>query len=250
MIAARDQVVLSVQRSDISMKNSALSRSFLVGALLFGFAIPTRAQAQDVQKIHIEIQTPRDGGPSFTVTNLADKALSACALEVSVASEAKKVSTMIWDAPFLGVHPLEPQANLTMPLPHVVGDVFPDKVVVVAGIWEDGETFGDADWLKNILQSRKSMASMYDRAAYFLQLGLRENWDRPTFLEKLKLSMPNSGDNAGIRSTLEGNPQLDGNPKALQQIIRTLLENIKQKSDRLSQAKPATDMLGRPLPPP
>jgi hypothetical protein len=102
--------------------------------------------------------------------------------------------------------------------------------------------------LKVILQNRASIASNYDRAAFFLQVGLRENWDRPTYLEKLKLSMPNSGDNVGIRSTLEANPDLDGNPKALQQIIRTLLENIKQKSDRLSQAKPSANMPVKALP--
>jgi hypothetical protein len=237
-----------IQWGEISVKNSTRSLVFLAAALLGVFTIRTRAQTQDAQKIQVEIQTPRDGGPSFTLTNLSDKALAACEIEIYVSSERGRPMRQTWDSAYLGAHPLEPGATMTKPLPHVVGDVFPDTVVVTAGIWEDGETFGDTAGVNYILKLRARMENDYKLSISFLQRGLDENWDIATYLEKLS-SWSGFVDPAGIRPNLERNQQIQANPKQLQIYIHKLLEILNRRSQQLVQAKPHTDVPILPLPP-
>jgi hypothetical protein len=241
-------MVRLIQWCEISVKNSTRSLVFLAAALLGVFTIQTRAQTQDAQKIKVEIQTPRDGGPSFTLTNLSDKALAACEIEIYVSSKRGRPMGQTWDSAFLGTHSLEPGATMTKPLPHVVGDVFPDTVVVTAGIWEDGETFGDTVKLNYILKFRARMESQYKLSISFLQRGLDENWDRATYLEKLS-RWSGFGEPAGIRSNLESIPQDQANPKRLQIYIHKLLEILDRRSQQLLQAKPHMDVPMQPLPP-
>ena len=69
-----------------------------------------------------------------------------------------------------------------MYLPHKVGGPLPDRVEVIAGIWEDGETFGEAVWVKTLLDHRASLTSAYEQAIFMLQKGLNENWTRGQYL--------------------------------------------------------------------
>lgn len=98
--------------------------------------------------------------------------------------------------------PLEPGASLTLFLPHEVGGALPDRVEVVAGIWDDGETFGLAVWVKALIDNRASLRSAYEQAVSLLQRGLDENWPRGQYLAALN-SKPNSLPFYAIRSTLE-----------------------------------------------
>jgi hypothetical protein len=115
---------------------------------------------------------------------------------------------------------------------------------VIAGVWEDGETFGQSDWVKIILQGRAMAASQYDQAASLLQLGLDQNWTRDHYLEVFT-NIPNSGPVGSIRSTLESNAQVDGK-LLLKEIVRGLLESLNQKSELLRQAKPAAKVATGP----
>ena len=186
----------------------------------------------------IEIQAGAQGGPKFTVTNLSDKSVSACVLEISIASQGKGQSKIVWDAPLLGERPLDPGASISENLVHQVGAPLPDKVEVIAGIWSDGEPFGQPDWVKNILATRVDEASKLQQATSFLQRGLDQNWTRKQYLNGLS-SMSDAG--TGIRSTLEADRDLGNQPAALQQVIRTLLENLDQKLELLQQAKSPTN---------
>jgi hypothetical protein len=205
-------------------------------SLLATFAIHAQLLTRQEPKFQFDIQPAAQGGPKFTVTNLSDMAITACVIELSIWAEGKGQSKMIWDAPVLGERPLEPGASMTKNLGHIIGAPLPDKVEVIAGVWANGETFGQADWAKIILQDRALWASQYNQAIALLQRGLDQNWTRDQYLEALK-NMPNSVPVGSIRSTLEANPQLDGKPQLLERIVHRLLESLNQQSELLRQTK-------------
>jgi len=165
--------------------------------------------------------------------------------EFSVSSESKPQSKMNWDPLVQGrgepgrehPGPLEPGASLTMYLPHGVGGPLPDKVEVVAGIWEDGETFGQTVWVKTLLDNRALLTSAYEQAISLLQKGLDQNWTRNQYLVALD-SKPNSLPMDSIRSTLEASPNWDQDPRPLQLAMKSLLAYFVQNLAVLRQAKP------------
>jgi hypothetical protein len=83
---------------------------------------------------------------------------------------------MVWDALVQGNHPIEPGRTILRPFFPNGGSSLPDKVEVIAGIWADGESFGQPEWLSNILKTRAMRASEYDDATAILQKGLDQNW--------------------------------------------------------------------------
>ena len=216
----------------------------LTPSLLFSSAVCAQSRTAEQPKFRTEIQAPSDGSPKFTVTNLSRKTLTAGTFQFSVSSEAKPQGAMNWDPIVQGrgqpgrerPGPIEPGASLTMYLPHVVGAPLPDKVEVVAGIWEDGETFGQEVWLKTLLAQRASVTSDYEQAISLLQRGLEENWTRSQYLEAIS-SKPNSFIFYSIRSTLEANHNLDEKPRHLQVAIKSLLEHFTKNLALLRQAK-------------
>jgi hypothetical protein len=224
-----------------------LPRAFTAfsASVLATFAIHAQSQTQEKPKFQIEIQAAAQAGPKFTLTNLPDKPLTAYVIQISSSSDNKGRSEIVSDAPVQGERPLEPGASITQNLNHRVGGPMPDKVEVIAGIWTDGETFGQADWVKMILQGRALWASQYNQATSLLQRGLDQSWTRDRYLEALK-SVPNSAAVYSIRSTLELNPQVDGNPQLLERIVRSLLETMNQRSEILRQAKPQASITPAP----
>jgi hypothetical protein len=207
----------------------------LSAGLLATLSIHAQPQTGQQPKFQFDIQPAAQGGPKYTVTNLSDKAITACVIELSIWSEGKGQSRTVWDAPIQGERPLEAGASMTKNLGHIVGAPLPDKMDVIAGIWADGETFGQADWVKIILQGRASWASQYRQATALLQRGLDQNWTRDQYLEVLK-TMPDSVPMETIRSTLEAYPQVGGKPKLLERLVRRLLELLNRKSKLLRQA--------------
>jgi hypothetical protein len=195
-----------------------------------------QARADETPKFQIEIQAGAQGGPKFIVTNLSGKTVAACVLEISMASGGKGQSRIVWDAALQGERALEQGASLSENLVHVVGAPLPDKVEVIAGIWSDGEPFGQSDWVKTILANRATRLSVYEQETSFLQRGLDQNWTREQYLEALS-GMSNPGFFYGIKSTLDGNQNLDNRPELLQRVIHTLLDSLSHKIELIRQAK-------------
>jgi hypothetical protein len=222
-------------------------------SLPFSSAVRAQSQIAEQPRFRIEIQAASDGGPKFTVTNLSGKTLTAATFQFSVSSETKPQGAMSWDPIVQGrgvpgheqPGPIEPGASLTMYLPHQVGGPLPDKVEVVAGIWEDGETFGQELWLKTLLARRASVTIEYEQAISLLQKGLDENWTRAQFLEAVK-GKPNSFIFYSIRSTLEANPNLDQKPRYLQLAITSLLEHFTKNLALMRLAKSPVSDTARP----
>jgi hypothetical protein len=205
-------------------------------ALIAVGALCVQSRADEIPNFQIEIQAVAQGGPKFTVMNLSEKTVAACVLEISIWSEGKAQSRIVWDAALRRERPLEPGTGLTENLPRVVGAPLPDKVEVIAGIWSDGVPFGKSDWVKIIIADRATQLSEYEQEAYFLQRGLEQNWTREQYLEALS-RMPNPETFYGIKSTLEANQKLDGNPELLQRVIHTVLASLTQRIELIRQVK-------------
>jgi hypothetical protein len=202
-------------------------------------------QASEKPGFLVAIQAAAEGGPRFTVTNLSGKAVTACVMQMSLSSEGRPQSEIEWDALLQGVQPLEPGANISQYLSHTVGGPIPDKVDVIAGVWADGKSFGQPNWVKNIIENRDLRASEYEQATHLLQQGLDQHWTREQFLTALD-GKGKSGPVYGLRSTLEANKQLDERPELLKRVVQLLLEQDTQKAKLLRQALVLTSQSSEP----
>jgi hypothetical protein len=175
--------------------------------------------------------------------------LVACHIQFSVSTQAQ--TAIDWD-PVAGIHnavpdpqgPFEPGAAMEMYLPHVSPGALPDKVEVVAGIWADGETFGEADWVKELVDRRASLASTYEQAISLLQQGLDQNWTRDQYLAAVNNLLAPSGGRPSpydlIRTAVALIPNsLVDDPEALQHAIQDLSAHFTQKLEQLRPAKPS-----------
>jgi len=204
-----------------------ISLQFLLLSLVFSSAVRAQSPGAEQPKFRFEIQATSNEGPKFTVTNLSGKTLTAAMFQFSVSSEAKSRGTIGWDPIVQG----RGEPGRERP-----GPIEPDKVEVVAGIWEDGETFGQEVWLKALLDRRASATTEYEQAISLLQKGLDENWTRGQYLETVD-GKPKSFVFYSIRSTLNANSNLDQNPRLLQIAINSLLEHFTKNLALLRQAK-------------
>jgi hypothetical protein len=176
----------------VSQKMNALAAVTLCLTLIVAPFLRAQSDPNAASSFRIEIQTDIDGKPSFTLTNLSNDTLTACVIRFSLSSKPTWRSELDWDSivqdsPLKRAEdqPLEAGASVTMYLPHAIGESLPDKVEVVAAIRADGQTFGDAKWVKVILDNRASLALAYEDAIGILQKGLDENWTRDQYLEAL-----------------------------------------------------------------
>jgi hypothetical protein len=208
----------------------------IVGAF---FSLPVHAQQATIAspKFQIKIQTEGEGSPKYTVTNLTGKTVTACVVSLSSSLEDSGKSRTVWDALVQNVPPIEPNTSISQFLGHRVGGPLPDKVEVVAGVWADGETFGDPEWVNVILKGRESLIAAYDRAITLLREGMDQKWTREQYLQALN-GKPNSGPFYGMRRTLEANKNLNDQPKMLNLLIQTMLDSFVEKSNQLKKAKP------------
>lgn len=136
----------------------------LVLVVLFSALHPCPALAEQPQLL-IEIQAD-ENHPTYTVTNLSGRPITAYVTKNSR-----------WDSVLSGESPIQSGAHLTQNLVHIVGSPLPDHIEVLAGIWVDGETFGQPEKVQAILDSRNKMALDYESAAKLLQRGLDEYWN-------------------------------------------------------------------------
>jgi hypothetical protein len=199
------------------------------------------AQAPIQPNFRTEVLTTDSHTPKFSVTNRSEKTLTACTIRFSVSGEAKAQSLMNWDALVQRQGPdgqpevpLAPATTLTRYLPHRSGAPLPDKVEVIAGIWSDGETFGEESWVKLLLDGRASLVASYEQAVELLQKGLAENWTREQYLAAINAE-PSSAVFYGLRQSLEVNRH----PRALKLVMQSQLEHFREVLSHLRPAKPA-----------
>lgn len=203
----------------------------------------SQTQALSEPKFSIEVQKDEQERPTVTLTNLSEKILTACTIESSVSTEAGRPSEMNLD--FLlssrGPHgellePLKPGESVTMNLPHIVGKPLPDKLKVVAGIWADGETFGEEVWVKTIVDLRASYVSAYEKAIALLKEGIKNGWTREQYLGALD-GKPQSLPFYAIRKTFQANQALDQRPQLAKNIAQRMLDHFEQDLQRLRSQK-------------
>jgi hypothetical protein len=188
-------------------------------------------------RFQIEIQPAGDRGPRYTVTNLTGKTVTACVIELSSSSRATEKWKTIWDALLQDQLPIEPGASISQYLLHEEGGPLPDKVDVLAGVWTDGETFGQSFWVKNIVETRALRASEYELTATILRQGLEQDWSRDRYLQAIG-DEPDSKPIYAIRSTLLVNQQFTAK-RPLRRAMQMLLESFVRKSSQLRNAKPS-----------
>jgi hypothetical protein len=168
----------------ISMKMLATAFCVLGGGMLFSTAAQGASTTPERPKFKIEIRATAEKGqgPSFAVTNLTAKTVTACVFEQSYPSQGARKTTIAWDALVQGNipsnTPIEPGQTVLRPLIPIIGNALPNKVEVIAGIWADGESFGPPKWASNIFNYRALRASEDEDAAAILQRGLDQNWNR------------------------------------------------------------------------
>jgi hypothetical protein len=209
----------------------------LTSACLFA-ALAVRAQPQSAPqpKFQVEIQSTGEKGPTYTITNLTGKTVTALVTEISSSTNSQGKAWDSWDALVQGQPPIKPGASLTSYLGHLVGAPLPDKVELVAGIWEDGETFGKPVWVKAVLANRETLVSAYEQSITLLQQGLDQNWTGDQYLTALQ-SKANSTPVNSIRSTLQANAKPGHDPQAVPIAMRDLLAYFKRNLEVIRQAK-------------
>jgi hypothetical protein len=221
-------------------------------ALFLVCAVRSQPQALSEPKFGIEIQKDEQERPTFTLTNLSEKVLSACTIQFSVSTEAVRQSEMNWDSLISsrGPHgesqgPLKPGESVTMNLGHIVGRPFPDKLKVVAGIWADGETFGEQAWVKTLVDNRASLVAAYEQAIALLKEGIENNWTRQQYLAALD-GKPESLPFNSIRRTFQANQSLDQHPQLAKNIGQRLLDHFEQDLQRLRPQKAVEPVASAP----
>jgi len=215
------------------------TRSAIGIAVFLACAPHSRPQALTEPKFSFDIQKDEQERATFTLTNLSDKILTACTIQLVVSMEAGRPDTVNWDAllPGRGPHgepqvPLKPGESVTMRLGHIVGKPFPDKLKVVAGIWSDGETFGEEVWVNTLVKLRATYVSAYEQAIALLKEGIKNNWTREQYLAALD-GKPASLPFYSIRSTFQANQALDNRPQLAKNIAQRLLDHFEQDLQRL-----------------
>ncbi|SRR6266480_621581 len=155
------------------------------------------AQSSDRPRYKVAIQSDAESHPRIILTNLYEQPLTACFLETSSSSDRdSRKSKMMWDSHAQGQPPIAKENTLSLPLGHVVGRPFPDRVEVAAAVWADGSTMGGPDLLNLILGSRSAQKNTYEWAISLLRTGLQQDWSRAMYLVEL-----NRKENKGSSST-------------------------------------------------
>jgi hypothetical protein len=220
------------------MKVLATAFCILGGGMFFSSVVQGPSTTPQRPKFQIEIRVTGEKGPSYAVTNFTGKTVSACVFELSYPSQHRRTSKTVWDALIQDDLPIEPGGTILQYLSHVVGSPLPDKVQVIAGIWAEGETFGQLVWVNNILKTRALRASEYEQAAATLQQGLEQNWTSNQYVQAFS-DKPDSGPLYTVRTALAAtNQQNPQKPQVLNHVMQILLKAFRQKSDQFRQAKP------------
>jgi hypothetical protein len=207
------------------MIHSTVRRTSLILVFLFSALHPRPALAG---QLLVEIQAD-DNHLTSTVTNLSGKPITAYVTKNS-----------FWDSVISGESPIQSGAHITRDLGRIVASAVPYRVEVLGGIWADGESFGQAAVVQDILNVRKVLARDYEDAANFLQHGLDEHWSCDQYLQALD-RIPDSHATYDMRSNLMVVKEMANHEKGLVHLVNTLLDNFIGKCARIRRAKPSLD---------
>src|SRR5580693_5078842 len=229
----------SARLLEISMKMLATAFCVLGAGMLFSTAaqgISTTAKRPQF-KIEIRATVEKAQGPTFAVTNLTAKTVTACVFEQSYPSQSARKTTTVWDALVQGNTPIEPGQTVLRPLSPIIGSALPNKVEVIAGTWADGESFGPPKWAGNIFNNRAPHASENEDAAAILQRGLDQNWNRDQYQQAFS-DKPDSGPVYIVRTALTATQQTGQTPQEFTHTIQFLLQSFKQQAAILRKSIP------------
>jgi hypothetical protein len=218
------------------MKMLATAFCVLGGGMLFSTAAQRTSTTPERPKFKIEISATGEKGPSYAVTNLTAKTITACVFELSYSPQGTRKSKMVWDALVQGDPPIEPGRTILRPFLPIVGSSLPSKVEVIAGVWADGQSFGQPEWANNIFKTRATRASEYEDAAAILQQGLDQNWT-PNQYQLVFSDKPDSGPVYTVRTALAVNQQAAHTPQVFTHTMQFLLQSFRQQSNQLRKAK-------------
>ena len=221
------------------MKMFAMAFCVLGGGMLFSTAAQGTSTTPERPKFKIEIRATgeKGQGPSFAVTNLTAKTVTACVFQQSYASQGARKTTTVWDALMQGNIPIEPGQTVLRPLMPVIGKALPNKVEVIAGIWADGESFGPPKWASDIFNYRALRASEDEDAAAILQRGLDRNWNRDQYQQAFS-DKPDSGPVYTVRTALTATQQTGQTQQEFTHTMQFLLQSFKQQADKLRKSIP------------
>jgi hypothetical protein len=196
-------------------------------------------QSSSELNVRAEIHSLTEHGPQIVLTNLAEEPLTACYLQTSFWREDRKPIGQLWDALAQNLSPLVKDAEISIPLVHMGGESYPDKVEVAAAVWADGTTFGRPDQLKRILSNRASRANSLDQVISLVETGIQQDWTRDHFLAVLdSKTLATSVEAYSLKSTLQANPKLETRPRDRQRIIQLMLDTFNKRRDALRHSKP------------
>jgi hypothetical protein len=229
----------SARLGEISMKMLAMVCCVLGGGILFSTAAQRTSTSSERPKFKIEIRATgeKGQGPSFAVTNLTAKTVTACDFEQSYPAQGARKTTTVWDALVQGDIPIEPGQTALRPLTPVIGNALANKVEVIAAIWADGESFGPPKWASNIFNNRALHASEDEDAAVILQRGLDQNWNRTQYQQAFS-DKPDSGPVYIVRTALTATEQTGQTPQEFTHTMQFLLQSFKQQADKLRKSIP------------
>jgi hypothetical protein len=221
------------------MKMLATAFCVLGAGMFFSTAAQGISTTPERPKFKIEIRAAAEKGqgPSFAVTNLTAKTVTACVFEQSYPSQAARKTTTVWDTLVQGNAPIEPGRTVLRPLSPSIGSALPDKVEVVAGIWADGKSFGPPKWASDIFKNRALRASENEDAAAILQRGLDQNWNRNQYQQAFS-DKPDSGPVYTVRTALTATQQTGQTPQEFTHTMQFLLQSFKQQADKLRKSIP------------
>jgi hypothetical protein len=221
------------------MKMLAAAFCTLGAAMFFSSAAHEPSTTQERPKFKIEIRAAAEKGPGYAVTNLTAKTVTACVFELSYSLQAQgaRKSTIVWDSVVQGDAPIEPGQTVFRPLLLVGRNALPGQVEVIAGLWADGESFGQPGWANNIRKTRALRASQYEDAAAILQQGLNQSWT-PNQYQQAFSDKPDSGPVYTVRTALSATQQTAQTPQEFTHTMQFLLQSFRQQSDKLRKGKP------------
>jgi hypothetical protein len=215
------------------------TRVTLVAVIFLLGLAPVRPQTETPQE---RFQITLLDGAKFSLKNLNNKSLTACVLQLSSSSETKPQGKTQWDSLVQNVPPIAPGESMAQFLGHAVGGPIPDKVEVLAGVWEDGETFGEPAWVKRILGARQLQANAYGLAITLLRQGAEQNWTLEQYKQALS-DKPNSLPFVSLKSTLGANEGFSQRPSSLRHVMQIMLDSFTRRYEEFQRSKPTIENL-------
>ncbi len=209
------------------MKTLTAAFCALTVAFLSSAALPAQ-----LPRFRVEIQKAGQRGPTYTITNLSTKPVSALVLEISSSSQPARKEHRRWDSLMESQPAVEPGATISRSLYELAFSPTPDRIKVIAALFTDNATYGSRALITPILNNRVVLAAEYEDAARILQQGLSQNWTRDQFGQAFR-DKPDNGALYTVRTALSATQQTARTPEEFTQTMRFLLTNFQQFAKNL-----------------